>query len=258
MGQDHRPGEKQTGGQGLRQGAGSDSERLWWRLRWVQDRPGRVRQPHERREDRRCQETHWPGKTWQAVRGRSWGFALQCRATRWHLIDRTLAGCRRLLLLAWLLHLVVSTAPGRYYNKEQRGGGGGGGQACTDCTHSGQQTSDWKYFYNLEQQPTPSALCSVRAMSVSADLIYRSDAGAGAVAFTQSLAILIIYEVSTLYITWLDSTTQPAARATNTTKGDTGCDQIPITSQSQYFYLHFWNSSQLNNMTALCKWRLQQ
>ena len=76
-----------------------------------------------------------------------------------------------------------------------------GRPACTDCTHSGQQTSDWKYFYNLEQQPTPSALCSVRAMSVSADLIYRSDAGAGAVAFTQSLAILIIYEVSTLYIT---------------------------------------------------------
>ena len=136
LGQDHRPGEKQTGGQGLRQGAGSDSERLWWRLRWVQDRPGRVRQPHERREDRRCQETHWPGKTWQAVRGRSWGFALQCRATRWHLIDRTLAGCRRLLLLAWLLHLVVSPAPGRYYNKEQRGGGGGGGQAWLHWLHS--------------------------------------------------------------------------------------------------------------------------
>ena len=109
--------------------------------------------------------------------------------------------------------------------------------ACTDCTHSGQQTSDWKYFYNLEQQPTPSALCSVRAMSVSADLIYRSDAGAGAVAFTQSLAILIIYEVSTLYITSLHSTTTPTPPA-DTTKGDTGCDQIPITSQSpQYFNL---------------------
>ena len=71
-------------------------------------------------------------------------------------------------------------------------------------------------------------------MSVSTDLISRSDAGAGAVAFTQSLAILIIYEVSTLYITSLHSTTPPAGRATDTTKGDTGCDQIPITSPSQY------------------------
>ena len=76
-------------------------------------------------------------------------------------------------------------------------------------------------------------------MSVSADLIYRSDAGAGAVAFTQSLAILIIYEVSTLYITSLHSTTSPTpGRPADTTKGDTGCDQIPITTQSpQYFNL---------------------
>ena len=49
-------------------------------------------------------------------------------------------------------------------------------------------------------------------MSVSADLIYRSDAGAGAVAFTQSLAILIIYEVSALYITSLHSTTPPVTQ----------------------------------------------
>ena len=134
-----------------------------------------------------------------------------------------------------------------------------GEQDSTDWS-AGQQT--WEIFFLNCSCSQHWVQCSVqcqcvRPVSVSPDLIYRSDAGAGAVAFTQSVALLIIYEVSTLYITSLHSTTTPTPPA-DTTKGDTGCDQIPITTQSQYFSLDFWNSSQFNNMTALCKWRPQQ